>query len=69
MTVNFGFSLHARQFSGVAVSESQETLQNPQELQTCMEEVRELVLTRINTAVAGKLIGSVNCLRESFVGL
>ncbi|XP_055342706.1 dual serine/threonine and tyrosine protein kinase-like isoform X2 [Paramacrobiotus metropolitanus] len=55
-------------FHHVEIIESQDAVHNMKDLQSCMEEIRDLVLARINSAVAGKLIGSVNCLRESFVG-
>ncbi|GFV11063.1 hypothetical protein TNCV_2718081 [Trichonephila clavipes] len=38
------------------------------ELQICTSEIQALVLNSLNSAVAGKLIGSVDYLRESFVG-
>lgn len=38
------------------------------DLQICTAEIQALVLNSLNSAVAGKLIGSVDYLRESFVG-
>lgn len=38
------------------------------ELQICTAEIQNLVLGKLNSSVAGKLIGSVDCLRENFVG-
>ncbi|KAH9381923.1 hypothetical protein HPB48_017303 [Haemaphysalis longicornis] len=37
-------------------------------LQMCTAQIQDLVLGMLNAAVAEKLVGSVNCLRESFVG-
>ncbi|CAN7995780.1 unnamed protein product, partial [Ixodes hexagonus] len=37
-------------------------------LQICTAQIQDLVLGMLNSAVAEKLVGSVNCLRESFVG-
>ncbi|KAH8022101.1 hypothetical protein HPB51_021824 [Rhipicephalus microplus] len=37
-------------------------------LQICTSQIQDLVLGMLNAAVAEKLVGSMNCLRESFVG-
>lgn len=37
-------------------------------LQMCTSQIQDLVLGMLNAAVAEKLVGSMNCLRESFVG-
>ncbi|OQV23926.1 Dual serine/threonine and tyrosine protein kinase [Hypsibius exemplaris] len=58
----------AFQFQNVDFSEGQENIQTAKELQICTEEIRDLILSKINCAVAGKLIGSVNCLREICIG-
>ncbi|XP_057312064.1 dual serine/threonine and tyrosine protein kinase-like isoform X2 [Hydractinia symbiolongicarpus] len=39
-----------------------------EELERCTHQVQELVLSRLNQAVAGKLISSVEYLKESYVG-
>ncbi|KAH9487895.1 hypothetical protein Btru_067350 [Bulinus truncatus] len=38
------------------------------ELQACTEQIREMVLGRLNHAVAGKLVSSVDILRDSYTG-
>ncbi|CAL1546423.1 unnamed protein product [Lymnaea stagnalis] len=38
------------------------------ELQACAEQIREMVLGRLNHAIAGKLISSVDILRDSYTG-
>ena len=38
------------------------------ELQNCTEEIQDLVLTLLNSAIASKLVGSVDIMRESFIG-
>ncbi|XP_035677571.1 dual serine/threonine and tyrosine protein kinase-like [Branchiostoma floridae] len=54
-------------FIGVDLTESGELLDSKQ-LRSCTSQIQDLVLNKLNTAVAGQLIGSVDCLRESFVG-
>jgi len=39
-----------------------------EDLERCIQQVQELVLSRLNQAVAGKLISSVEYLKESYVG-
>lgn len=39
-----------------------------EDLEKCIQQVQELVLSRLNQAVAGKLISSVEYLKESYVG-
>lgn len=36
--------------------------------QTALSEIQDFVLSHLNAAIAGKLIGSVDCLRDSYVG-
>lgn len=55
------------EFKGVELS-SEEELLNIKDLDNCISQIQELVLGRINKAVAGNLISSVEYLRESFVG-
>lgn len=38
------------------------------EIKCCMRQIQELIISRLNQAVANKLISSVDYLRESFVG-
>lgn len=55
------------EFKGVLLTDDEE-LQSVKDLDTCIIQIQELVLGRINKAVAGNLISSVEYLRESFVG-
>ncbi|GIY06456.1 hypothetical protein CEXT_761051 [Caerostris extrusa] len=54
-------------FQGVELSDEGDP-PTARELQICTTEIQALVLHSLNSAVAGKLIGSVDYLRESFVG-
>ena len=54
-------------FEGVKLLEG-DILVCPKELEYCTTVIQELVLGRINKSVAGKLISSVEYLRDSFVG-
>ena len=38
------------------------------EVQACTDQIREMVLSRLNHAVAGKLVSSVDILRDSYTG-
>lgn len=53
--------------SGVQLPEEGEP-PSARDLQICTSEIQALVLNSLNSAVAGKLIGSVDYLRESFIG-
>lgn len=53
--------------SGVSLEESGEVYSSTQ-LQICAAEIQDLVLGALNSAIATKLIGSVDYLRESFLG-
>ncbi|XP_054716105.1 dual serine/threonine and tyrosine protein kinase-like isoform X2 [Uloborus diversus] len=55
------------EFQGVQLPEEGES-PSARELQICTNEIQALVLNSLNSAVAGKLIGSVDYLRDSFVG-
>ncbi|GFS69497.1 hypothetical protein NPIL_611421 [Nephila pilipes] len=55
------------EFQGVELSDEGEP-PSAREIQICTTEIQALVLNSLNSAVAGKLIGSVDYLRESFVG-
>ncbi|XP_022255837.1 dual serine/threonine and tyrosine protein kinase-like [Limulus polyphemus] len=55
------------QFQGLCLSEKRESL-SLREIQICTVEIQNLVLNKLNSSVAAKLIGSVDCLRDSFVG-
>uniref|UniRef100_A0A2L2Y4N0 Dual serine/threonine and tyrosine protein kinase n=1 Tax=Parasteatoda tepidariorum TaxID=114398 RepID=A0A2L2Y4N0_PARTP len=54
------------EFQGVDLLEGEPP--SARDLQICTTEIQALVLNSLNSAVAGKLIGSVDYLRESFVG-
>nr|XP_006816396.1 PREDICTED: dual serine/threonine and tyrosine protein kinase-like [Saccoglossus kowalevskii] len=54
-------------FVGVDIPESGEITQS-KDIKQCTHQIQDLVLSRLNSAVAGKLIGSVNCLRDSYIG-
>ena len=41
---------------------------SPREYQACLNEIQDFVLSQLNAAIAGKLIGSVDCLRDTYVG-
>lgn len=56
-------------FEGVIVEEGEQASPpTASALQMCTAQIQDLVLGMLNAAVAEKLVGSVNCLRESFVG-
>ncbi|XP_071961040.1 dual serine/threonine and tyrosine protein kinase-like [Antedon mediterranea] len=55
------------QFVGIQIPKKGE-VRNPKEIKRCQQQIQELVLNRVNAAVVEKLIGSVDYLRESFVG-
>ncbi|KAG8199777.1 hypothetical protein JTE90_000870 [Oedothorax gibbosus] len=55
------------EFQGVQLSEDGEP-PSARDLHICTSEIQALVLNSLNSEVAGKLIGSVDYLRESFVG-
>ena len=38
------------------------------EVNECREKIQEMVLTKLNSSVAGKLVSSVNILRDSYTG-
>ena len=45
-----------------------ENAQSPKNQQLCAEEIREVVLSKVSFSVIGKLMSSVNCLRETVTG-
>ncbi|XP_059806232.1 dual serine/threonine and tyrosine protein kinase isoform X1 [Hypanus sabinus] len=55
------------QFKDIIISENGETVGN-KDIKCCIKQIQELIITRLNQAVANKLISSVDYLRESFVG-
>ncbi|CAN7982056.1 unnamed protein product, partial [Ixodes pacificus] len=56
-------------FEGVSLEEGENgSPPTASTLQICTAQIQDLVLGMLNSAVAEKLVGSVNCLRESFVG-
>ncbi|XP_064488035.1 dual serine/threonine and tyrosine protein kinase-like isoform X2 [Ornithodoros turicata] len=58
----------AYEFTGIVLEEGQELQPNTSTLQMCTAHIQDLVLGMLNSAVAEKLVGSIDCLRESFVG-
>ena len=52
---------------GVEIPESGE-ITTSRELKICTGQIQELVLGSLNTAIAGKLLGSVDILRDSYTG-
>jgi receptor-interacting serine/threonine-protein kinase 5 len=38
------------------------------EVKECAEKIQEMVLSKLNSHVAGKLVSSVNILRDSYTG-
>uniref|UniRef100_A0A8C0Z0Q6 Dual serine/threonine and tyrosine protein kinase n=2 Tax=Canis lupus familiaris TaxID=9615 RepID=A0A8C0Z0Q6_CANLF len=55
------------EFKDVIVPENGEAV-GTRELKCCIRQIQELIISRLNQAVANKLISSVDYLRESFVG-
>ncbi|XP_076344116.1 dual serine/threonine and tyrosine protein kinase-like isoform X2 [Tachypleus tridentatus] len=55
------------QFQGLCLSEKRESL-SLREIQICTMEIQNLLLNKLKSSVAARLIGSVDCLRDSFVG-
>ncbi|XP_028620470.1 dual serine/threonine and tyrosine protein kinase [Grammomys surdaster] len=55
------------EFKDVIVPENGETI-GTREIKSCIRQIQELIISRLNQAVANKLISSVDYLRESFVG-
>ncbi|XP_041050836.1 dual serine/threonine and tyrosine protein kinase isoform X2 [Carcharodon carcharias] len=55
------------QFKDIIISENGETVGN-KDIKCCIKQIQELIISRLNQAVANKLISSVDYLRESFVG-
>ncbi|OBS82975.1 hypothetical protein A6R68_23026, partial [Neotoma lepida] len=55
------------EFKDVIVPENGETV-GTREIKCCIRQIQELIICRLNQAVANKLISSVDYLRESFVG-
>ena len=53
--------------AGVQLSENG-SVQSVTDLRKCTELIRDRVLARLNTAIAGKLVESVNVLRETYTG-
>ncbi|ELK37226.1 Dual serine/threonine and tyrosine protein kinase [Myotis davidii] len=55
------------EFKDVIVPENGEPV-GTREIKCCIRQIQELIISRLNQAVANKLISSVDYLRESFVG-
>ena len=58
---------NSSRFPDIIVTTSGEPVTS-KEIKTCIQEIQELIVGRLNQAVANKLISSVDYLRESFVG-
>ncbi|XP_063071997.1 dual serine/threonine and tyrosine protein kinase [Engraulis encrasicolus] len=55
------------EFTDVIVTPNGEPIAT-KDIKACIQQIQELIVVRLNQAVANKLISSVNYLRESFVG-
>ncbi|NXO31173.1 DUSTY kinase, partial [Cisticola juncidis] len=55
------------EFRDIIIPENGEPVSS-RDIQRCMQQIQELIIQRLNQAVATKLISSVDYLRESFVG-
>jgi len=55
------------EFIGIDL-DANDTVMSTRELQACSAQIREMVLSRLNHAVAGKLVSSVDILRDSYTG-
>ncbi|XP_043932736.1 dual serine/threonine and tyrosine protein kinase [Protopterus annectens] len=55
------------EFQDVIIGENGEPV-NSKDVKRCIKQIQELIVCRLNQAVASKLISSVDYLRESFVG-
>ncbi|XP_053310356.1 dual serine/threonine and tyrosine protein kinase [Spea bombifrons] len=54
-------------FKDIAIPQNGEPI-GSQEVKSCIFQIKELIISRLNQAVVNKLISSVDYLRESFVG-
>ena len=55
---------------GVRMTDPQEgQILSPRDLKSCTAQIQDLVLSTLNAAVAGKLLGSVNVLKDSYTGV
>ncbi|NXH42773.1 DUSTY kinase, partial [Dicaeum eximium] len=55
------------EFRDIIIPESGEPVSS-KDIKRCIQQIQELIISRLNQAVANKLISSVDYLRESFVG-
>ncbi|XP_026532593.1 dual serine/threonine and tyrosine protein kinase isoform X1 [Notechis scutatus] len=55
------------EFKDIIIPENGEPISS-KDIKCCMKQIQELIISRLNQAVANKLISSVDYLRESFVG-
>ena len=55
-------------FIGVVISEDGQ-VSSIRDLKNCTSQIQDLVLSRINNSFAGKLVASVEILKESFTGV
>ena len=42
---------------------------SPRDLKTCTGQIQELILNALNSAIAEKLLGSVDILKDSYTGI
>ena len=54
-------------FSGVDIPDDG-VLVSAKDIKICTGQIKELILNKLNTAIAGKLTGSVDVLRDSYTG-
>ncbi|NWT89337.1 DUSTY kinase, partial [Lanius ludovicianus] len=57
----------AMEFRDIIIPENGEPVSS-KDIKCCIKQIQELIISRLNQAVANKLISSVDYLRESFVG-
>uniref|UniRef100_A0A4W3JQ44 Dual serine/threonine and tyrosine protein kinase n=1 Tax=Callorhinchus milii TaxID=7868 RepID=A0A4W3JQ44_CALMI len=55
------------EFQDIIICENGEAVSN-KDIKCCIKQIQDLIITRLNQAVANQLISSVDYLRESFVG-
>lgn len=56
------------QFKDITIPESGE-ITSAKDLKICTEQIQDLVLSYLNKSISGKLVGSVDILRESYTGV
>ena len=43
-------------------------IMSPRDLKICTGQIQDLILSALNAAIAGKLLGSVDVLKDSYTG-